>query len=300
MPVEKDENGQRRVQAEVDVPGTPEEVWQAIATGEGISSWFVPTRSDERTGGEVVNSFGPGMDSVARITHWDPPTSYTATAQEATEAEAQDGPGSIATEWIVEARDDSTCVVRVVHRWFADSDEWDGEFEGHAYGWASSYFRMLRLYLEHFAGQTCSAFDLAAFSKSTPPQTWATLAEAFSIDESSLRVESAPGAPKLSGVQQSTEITDPALLRVRETSPLIKATLEGMDGTEPELLLRLERPAPGFAHLFIMPMGEQTMVSLRVFLFGDEGTEIASDLESTWNHWLTTRFPPEELPHETP
>lgn len=193
MPVEKDESGQRRVQAEVDVPGTPEEVWHAIATGEGMSSWFVPTRSDEREGGDVVNSFGPGMDAVAQITHWDPPTSYTAeTAQEAAEADAQEGPGAIATEWIVETRDESTCTVRMVHRWFADSDEWDDEFEGHAYGWASSYFRMLRLYLEHFAGQTCTAIDLAAFSKATPPQTWATLAEAFSIDGSSHRVESVP------------------------------------------------------------------------------------------------------------
>ena len=95
-------------------------------------------------------------------------------------------------------------------------------------------------------------------------------------------------------MQQSTAITDPALLRVRETSPLIKATLEGMDGTEPELLLRLERPAPGFAHLFIMPMGEQTMVSFRVFLFGDEGAAVASDLESTWNDWLTAQFSQEE------
>ncbi|WP_150460197.1 SRPBCC family protein [Nesterenkonia ebinurensis] len=297
MPVEKNENNQRRVQAEVEVPGTPEEVWQAIATGEGISSWFVPTRSDERAGGEVVNSFGPGMDSVAHITHWDPPTRYTAeTAQEEPVAEAPEGPGTIATEWIVEARDESTCVVRVVHRWFADSDDWDGEFEGHAYGWAASYFRMLRLYLEHFAGQTCSAFDLAAFSKTSPPQTWATLVEAFTIDEFSRRVESVPGVPELSGVQQSKEITDPTLLRVRETSPLVKATLEGMDGTVPELLLRLERPAPGFAHLFIMPMGEQTMVSFRVFLFGEKGASIASDLESAWNDWLTAQFP-QEQPH---
>ena len=43
MPVNKEPSGHRSVQAEVEVPGTPEEVWQAIATGPGISSWFVPT-----------------------------------------------------------------------------------------------------------------------------------------------------------------------------------------------------------------------------------------------------------------
>ena len=38
MPVYKDESGRRWVQAEVEVPGTPEEVWKAIASGQGISS----------------------------------------------------------------------------------------------------------------------------------------------------------------------------------------------------------------------------------------------------------------------
>ena len=51
MPVKKDETGRRYVEAEVEVPGTPEEVWQAIATGPGVTSWFVPTRVEERVGG---------------------------------------------------------------------------------------------------------------------------------------------------------------------------------------------------------------------------------------------------------
>jgi hypothetical protein len=32
----KEASGRRSVQVEVEVPGTPEEVWQAIATGPGI------------------------------------------------------------------------------------------------------------------------------------------------------------------------------------------------------------------------------------------------------------------------
>ena len=35
MSVKKDASGRRSVQVEVEVPGTPEEVWQAIATGAG-------------------------------------------------------------------------------------------------------------------------------------------------------------------------------------------------------------------------------------------------------------------------
>ena len=35
-------NDERTIELSVDVPGTPEEVWDAIATGPGITSWFIP------------------------------------------------------------------------------------------------------------------------------------------------------------------------------------------------------------------------------------------------------------------
>ena len=50
MSVKKEASGRRSVQVEVEVPGTPEEVWQAIATGPGISSWLVPAEFEERVG----------------------------------------------------------------------------------------------------------------------------------------------------------------------------------------------------------------------------------------------------------
>ena len=50
MSVKKEASGRRSVQVEIEVPGTPEEVWQAIATGPGISSWFVPLSSRRATG----------------------------------------------------------------------------------------------------------------------------------------------------------------------------------------------------------------------------------------------------------
>ena len=32
-----------RLEFSVEVPGTPEQVWQAIATAKGMSAWFLPT-----------------------------------------------------------------------------------------------------------------------------------------------------------------------------------------------------------------------------------------------------------------
>ena len=76
MSLKKVANGRRSVQVEVEVPGSPEEVWQAVATGPGVSSWFVPTEMIEGADGKPAQmkmTFGPGMDSIATCTGWDPP-----------------------------------------------------------------------------------------------------------------------------------------------------------------------------------------------------------------------------------
>src|SRR5262245_20583951 len=98
MSVKKEASGRRSVQVEVEVPGTPEEVWQAIATGPGVSSWFVPTEVEERDGVPVAvtSHFGPGMNSVAAVTAWDPPRRFAAESRDL----GPDAP-AVATEWIV-------------------------------------------------------------------------------------------------------------------------------------------------------------------------------------------------------
>ena len=141
MSVKKEPSGRRSVQVEVEVPGTPEEVWRAIATCQGISSWFVPTRSEERAGGQEVSNFGPGMDSSSTITSWEPPRRFV------TEG-VMGAPGSptVATEWTVEARSGGTCIVRVVHSLFASTDDWDDQLDSLEQGWPA-IFRILRRYL---------------------------------------------------------------------------------------------------------------------------------------------------------
>src|ERR1700693_4668386 len=109
MSVKKEASGRRSVQVEVGAPGTPEEGWQAIATGPGISSWFVPTEFEERDGKPVAIklNFGPGMEPRSAVTAWDPPRMF------ATEAHCFI-PGSppIANEWTVEARAGGVCILR--------------------------------------------------------------------------------------------------------------------------------------------------------------------------------------------
>src|SRR4029450_1094957 len=100
MTVKKEASGRRSVQVEVEVPGTPEEVWQAIATRPGISSRSVPPEFEERDGKPVPMklNFGPGMESRSVVTTWDPPRMFAA------QGEGWGGSPPMATEWSVDAR----------------------------------------------------------------------------------------------------------------------------------------------------------------------------------------------------
>lgn len=262
MPVKKDPSGQRSVEAEVEVPGTPEAVWQAIATGPGISSWFVPSTVEERAGGAATSNFGPGMEAVAKIKLWEPPHRYA--------IESDEEAGTIATEWIVEARSGGNCVVRVVHRWFTDKDDWDNQFEGHSEGW-KSFFRNLRLYLTHFPGQPSAAIQLTGFGPEPKDKAWGALTGLLGIAGPAVgqRVRSGSGAPALAGVVE--RVGEPAYPE--------------------ELLLRLDQPAPGIAHLFAMAMGGQVLLSLRFYLYGKEAAAVAAQVDPVWQAWVKEHFP---------
>ena len=141
---------QRSIDLEVVVDGTPEEVWRAIATGPGISSWYVPHVVEEREGGAALASFGeaPEMQIPGRVAAWDPPRRIVFDG-----GEDADG---LAFEWLVEARDSGTCVVRLVNSGFGDGNEWDDQYDAMTEGWKLFLFN-LELHCRHFAGQAATA-----------------------------------------------------------------------------------------------------------------------------------------------
>lgn len=57
---------------EVSVGATPDQVWQAIATGRGIDSWFMGhTQVEHGRGGTVRTTFG-GYTPESIVTVWEP------------------------------------------------------------------------------------------------------------------------------------------------------------------------------------------------------------------------------------
>lgn len=276
MSVKKDASGRRSVQAEVEVPGTPEEVWQAIATGPGITSWFVPSEVEEREGGAAVSHFGPGtsMDSVSTITAWDPPHRFASESHDL-------GPNAppVATEWIVEARSGGTCIVRVVHSLFASADDWDNQLEEWESGWPD-FFRILRLSLTHFRGQRGSAMQLGNAAPEPKSEAWAALTSSLGLAGATMgqRVRTPTGAPPLAGLVERV----------------------GEDPFPEELLLRLDEPVPGIAHLFAMDLGGQVYLSIRLYLYGDQASVVIARDELLWHAWMNEHFPSDGKGIESP
>jgi uncharacterized protein YndB with AHSA1/START domain len=140
-----------RFELTVEVPGTPEQVWDAIATANGISSWMLPTELEEREGGTVVFHMGPEMSSKGTVTGWDPPRRLVYEEPEwYALVDQEPNVTPLVSEFLVEATSGGTCVVRVVSSAFGTGADWEGEFFADmAKGW-TPMFDHLRLYLTHF------------------------------------------------------------------------------------------------------------------------------------------------------
>ena len=264
MSVKKEASGRHWVQVEVEVPGTPEEVWQAIATGPGIPSWFVPAEFEEGDGKPVAVklNFGPGMESRSVVTAWDPPRMFAA------QGEGWGGSPPIADEWRVEARGGGICVVRVVHSLFASTDDWDNQLEGTESGWPG-FFRILRIYLTHFRGQRSALMQWIAPAAGTEAEAWETLTTALG----------------LKGVSAGHRWTAPAGV------PALSGVVEHASQSPCNALLRLDKPGPGTAALGAVNCGGPIMVTLSFYLYGDQAAGTVAHETPLWQAWIQERFP---------
>ena len=173
-PEQPDTPETRAIDLDIEVPGTPEQVWQAVASGPGITAWFVPAKVDGRVDGTVELDFGPGLGvETARITAWEPPRRFTA------EVTAEGRP-PFAMEWLVEARDGGICMVRLIHSGFGSGADWDAEYDATEAGWRLFLYN-LRLYLTHFPGQRCSSVLVNGRAEGPADRAFAALAGALGL-----------------------------------------------------------------------------------------------------------------------
>lgn len=265
MSVKTNVSNRRSVEMEFEVPGTPEQIWRAIATGPGISSWLFPTEVEEREGGAVAFHIGPGMESAGTVTVWEPPRRF---AYE--EPDWNPGAPPLGTEFIIETRAGGQGVVRLVHSLFTSSEEWDDQFDSFESGWPG-FFRVLALVLAHFPDQSCSPFRVMGATSQTETEAWNTLVTALDLKGARPgEHRRAPGSnPPLSGVVERLD--------------------EGEKGNE--ILMRLDEPAPGVCLAGTFSWDGKVQVALSFFLFGEAAPAAAASAEPAWTAWLKETFP---------
>lgn len=264
MSVKKEPSGRRSVEVEAEVPGTPEEIWEAIATGPGISSWFVPTEFEERGGKPVAIkvTVAPGMEFSSPLTAWDPPRKWAA------QSDGMPGSPPIANEWSVEARGGGICVVRIVQSLFASTDDWDNQLEGAAHGWPG-FFRTLRIYLTHFRGQRSTLKQFMIPVAGTEVEAWDALIAALGVK----------------GVSVGQRCTAPA------GAPALSGQVEYFSQSPNDALLRLDKPGPGVAALGTINFGGPIMVAMNLYLYGDQAAETVARETPLWDAWFQRHFP---------
>ena len=179
-----------RLEFSVEVPGTPEQVWQAIATAKGMSAWFLPTEMEEREGGSLHFSMGPEMGSDGQVTGWDPPRRIVYEEDwAALMGKDPDALSPLTSEFLVEAQSGGTCVVRVTSSGFGTGAAWESEFwDDMGANWMP-FFDNLRLYLSHFPGQEATQLEVTASHPGDAEALWSTLHDALGLGDEGATVE---------------------------------------------------------------------------------------------------------------
>jgi uncharacterized protein YndB with AHSA1/START domain len=148
---EEPERVEHRAERRYDIAASPEDVWEAIATARGISSWMVPVQLDPRVGGSVTFDLGEVTTSGV-VTAYEPNERFSYEEPWPIAERVDDLPVEmvewfdsigapladvyadlsyvtpVATEFLIEATSGGSCVVRIVTSAYGSGAEWENEF----------------------------------------------------------------------------------------------------------------------------------------------------------------------------
>jgi uncharacterized protein YndB with AHSA1/START domain len=240
-------------------------VWRAIASADGINSWFLPTDLDERQGGAIVAHMGD-TDSEGTVTGWDPPRRFAYEEPDWAGLAGHEGAPvtPLATEFLVEAQSGGTCVVRVVSSAFGTGAEWESEFFEDMGTYWRPFFDLLRLYLDKFPGQRATTMAVDA---------------------------DVPGRPQdlMGAMGQSLGVSD-----VGHELDALGLTGRVVRMGDPYLLASITDPVPGYVSLLAMDKGDGVTTALMSgWLFGEDAAGYVERETPAWQDWLRGLHVPE-------
>jgi uncharacterized protein YndB with AHSA1/START domain len=237
---------------EITLDATPEQVWEAIATGQGIDACFMGVNQVEpREGGRTAMTIA-GHTEEGVVTAWEPGRRF------AYRGESPDGAQFMAFEWLIEGRDDGTCVLRLVQSGVL-GDDWETEYDALTKGW-DMYLHTLAQYLEHFRGRPAVPVMVMLPGAGDADRVWPVLSAGLGLSGPVAEGDKVRLTPEgLDPIKGVVEWVSPEAMGVRGNDGLYRF-IRGYDGT-----------VVAGHHLFA----------------GDVDPEEA---ERAWRRWLTRLF----------
>jgi uncharacterized protein YndB with AHSA1/START domain len=222
-------------QRDAEVPATPEQVWEAIATGPGIDSWFIGRAEvTPGEGGTVDVAFGP-VEMAHTITGWEPAHRL------AYATDVDDDGRFVAYEFLVEGRGGGSSGLRLVTSGFLPGDDWDDEYEVMTRG-LHLFFATLVEALTHFPGRTATPVTLFGPAVDDWGRAWQLVGRALGCDGAARVGDQVtvtlPGAAPVPGV---VYVTNDDALGIRTADALLR------------LLRAYQGPMMAGHHLFAPP-----------------------------------------------
>lgn len=253
-----------RMELTFELPGTVDQVWDAIATANGISAWFMPTDLEEREGGVVCFHMGDD-DSPGTVTGWEPPRrlEYVEPGWAALSGHDPASVTPLVTEFLVEAKSGGTCVLRVVSSAFGSGADWEQEFfDEMEKGW-TPFFGNLALYLTNFPGQRVTSMSVMADLPGDEKAVWAAFRDVLGVEE----VGQPFAACGLTGTVERLS-----------APPRPDAN---------QLLLRVTDPVPGYLIFGAWDKGDgKAGVMIGGYLFSEDAAAYVDRGQAAWKDWL--------------
>lgn len=189
------------IRKEVALDATQEQVWEAISTKAGVAAWFMEMEGEPADSG---------------VTTWEPPAHLVIRTPEAPDGTTH------AFEYVIEARDGGSTVLRFVHSGFFGGD-WGAEYEGMtASGW-DMYLHTLAEYLRHFPGRPAVYIEAEGPQASADENAWPVILEGLGLGDAAVVGDQVHLSPQgLAPVEGVVDYVDSSFLGVRTDHSLIR------------------------------------------------------------------------------
>lgn len=241
------------VRADIELAATPEQVWEAIATGPGVDSWFMGHTEIEPGQGGATRFTQFGQTQPGQVTAWEPAKHFS--------FRSEDPEGTfMAFDYLIEGREGGSTVLRFVHSGIL-GDDWEEQYDALNEG-DRMYLQKLAAYVKRFSGRT-SRFSLLL--PSSPVTDLAKVEQAF---------------------RAAFSLTGP----VTEGTParLAVADLPADEGTVEFVNIPRSLGVCTADGLYTLAYGYGNMAFVSYHDFSDTADQKAT--EQAWQNWLSTTF----------